>query len=674
MDSIASIKLKLSAIKAYVVLASTIMLMSEIVSIVCLHEVYSGFVFAAFLLIGMLLPGTALLLAWGWEKKLDWRACAIAYVVGYCFTLFEYFVVMLAGMREYVPWIVFIVAVISVAFILKKRNRGIYTDSDEGQQDQKFILTFMGGMFLASFFAGCCCNLIPPIVDEGQLTNDLTHWCGNIIELTRNMPPKNFYYYVQDFSYHWFSSAQLAFISLSTDIRPIYLGYYFSAIQSVLLRLFAFYLVMQKCTSDIRLQRLGALLMFFSSGLEQVVDVTYLAHSYHASFGVEYGMAIFILFVGLLMIKSEEKKNILRTSILVWICVFILSGEKVSYAIVGLIGLGIMSIGWLIKKEYLKSLLTGLPSLIIFVVEYETIIKLTRFVTNNDVGLDGAVQIIHPIWSTYLAKRLANIQCVTDLIGLPAEPFFIILFILLASPVCFYIVFYSSLMTTKEKKWNLLDISLLGMYLGGFFITIFYTMYGTSNMYFVFASYVVAIIWFIKSKLQWSDRARKILRCAVVLSILGFCWGYLPGGRASLVAYLYKSYSLLVYQKSHVKLDTNYTRDHVDKEDFEAYEWLRKNTSSDCIIMTNRNTKILGAFTERYTNNPLSFKNNIFTMKDDDDRKQILLECHDNGIDYIVAEKKYEENIQSLNESIKFLNSSCEIVYSSDNIIIYMVP
>ena len=119
--------------------------------------------------------------------------------------------------------------------------------------------------------------------------------------------------------------------------------------------------------------------------------------------------------------------------------------------------------------------------------------------------------------------------------------------------------------------------------------------------------------------------------------------------------------------------ETAYIREHVDNEGFKAYEWIKENTPENCILITNRDTKILGAFAERYTSNPRSEKN-IFTKVDDNERVRILSEYSAQGIKYIVAEPRYDENKDRLSETMEFLDDTCEIVYASENVKIYAVP
>ena len=360
-----------------------ILVMSEVVSLSCIRDGVSGLLFAVFQIFGILLPGTAGILLIGWKKELSWRACAFSFVLGYCISLFEYFIIMLLGLRLYVPYIVVVVATISGFYIYRKiQSFELIKDDEVRDSDTKVIWVFAGVIFLTALVASCFNNLVQPVVNESSPANDLMYWVGNIIELTKEFPPKDFTKYPNVLTYHYFSSAQLALISLFTKIRPIYMGLFFSVVQSVLLRVFCGYLVITKCTRELKLRIFGMIILFFSSGFEREVFITYLAHSYHAPFGVEYGLSIFLIFLYLLIIKSEEKTNRLKTSILIWACLFVLAGEKIPYGGIALLGLGILCIGFLFTKQYVKAFITGLPALAIFVVEYFTMINLSRFVNN----------------------------------------------------------------------------------------------------------------------------------------------------------------------------------------------------------------------------------------------------------------------------------------------------
>lgn len=638
----------------------TIFFMSEMISIVCLRDPLCGVWFALFQLVGILVPGMACLLAGGgWAKGFDWKACACSYVIGYCLSLFGYFAIMLFNLQLYVKHIVFLAFIISCSVIfLKKRNLELVTDNNSFAQ--RLILVSIWIMFGVAFIASCCNYLLPPVVQECSPENDMLYWVGNIIELAQEFPPKDFRNYPSIFSYHYFSSAQLALASLFTGIRPVHMGLFFSVVQSVLLRVFGGYLVLTKCTKSFYLQAVGMVLLFFASGFETTVLLTYLAHSYHAPFGMEYGLAIYLVFLYLLIVKYAEKTNQIRTCVLIWACVFVLVGEKVSYGGIGLLGLGVLCIGFLLKKEYTKAIITGVPACSIFIIVYFSVINLTRFI-NNPASRAGGNSFV-PIW-THVGTNIAQfVYTITGNIPLFSSFVLVVAFIFLGNPACFWATVYNCYRITKCKCWNIFDVALLSMYVAGFFTWIFVQMYGLSNMYFAFASFPVAIIWLVKCKLPWSKTGTIALAMTAVLSIVGFVNGYKE--HRSLFDYCSYGFSLVSSGKLHPKAIA--ARTYVDMEQYEAYEWIRANSEQDNIIATNRVSLSVGVFTERYINHS-KMKNSVYAKATDKERAEALSEYKKLGVKYIMFEAKY-------GAPVEYLAKACDTVYQTDNIKIYAVP
>lgn len=648
--------------RPYILTIATIFIMSEIISVICLREIFSGIWFTLFQVGGVLIPGTACVLAGGWAKGLDWRACAFSYTMGYCFSLFVYFAVMLGGLGLYARYIVIAIFLACIVFISYK-NKIIKYEMESTNSGLKLILISFWVMFGIAFVASCCTHLLPPVVQDCYLYQDVMYWVGNIIELTRELPPKNFRNYPSSYSYHYFSSAQLALVSLSTSIRPIYVGMFFSVVQSVLLRVFSGYLILAKCTKSIKLQVVGMLLLFFSSGFEQRVLLTYSMHSYYAPFGMEYGLAIYLFFIYLMLEKFKEKTNQLKTSILIWACTFVLAGEKISYGAVGVFGLGVLCAGFLIKKQYKKAVITGIPACCLFWIEYFTIINLSRFV-NNPTSY-GVTSPISPIWEVGIGREwVLYLQSIFGALSLPVAPVLIVCFMVLGNPVCFFAVFYNCLRITKKQCWNLMDISFFSMYLMGVLVWIFVQMYGASNMYFAFASFPVAIIWLLKSKLTWNRVGKFVFAITSFVSIMGFTYGF--GRVMSLPMFLCDGVSLLATGKARPGAVPERLLRYVDTENYQAYEWVRVNSKENDIIASNRIPDVVGALTERYINHPW-MKNSIYVKPTDEERKQVLFEYKELGVKYIMFEARYGDKVE-------YLDKACDVVYQSDNIIIYAVP
>ena len=636
-------------------------IMSVIVSITCLHEIYSGFIFFCYQIIGIWIPGMACFIALKLECSQECQKWGISYFLGYCINLFEYFSCMLIGLKQYASFICILISIISIVFITRYSGNEHNTDK-QNHFGQRIVFASTGFVFFVSLFAGVYCNLVQPLAKEASPVNDILYWIGNIIELTKELPPKDFFNYPNSYSYHYYSSAQLAYASLVTGIRPLHIGLYFSVVQSVLLKCFGGYVVISKCTKNIRFQIIGMVLLLFSSGFESEVIITYLAHSYHASFGLEYALGVYLFFIYLLLLKGEEKENHIKTSVMIWLSLFVLAGEKISYGGIALLGLGVMCASWLFRKEFKKSLITGLPALVIFVLEYALIINTGRYATEtSSVGFGG---FFSPIYNGYMADMFKEINNAVSGNQAFSVPLFFLKFMALASPVCLFAVIYTVYRITRDCHWCAIDLSFLSMYFIGFFVTIMFSMYGTSNMYFAMASFPAAIIWMVRCDSKWGKIGYAILMIVSTLSIYGFVRGFTYKDlqvNYSLASYINNGYSLLVDGKPNpFAIDE---RTYVDMEEYEAYEWIRANTKDNEIIAMNRPSKIIGVMTERYTLNP-NYENVVFLCNTVDECADTLDQYCLRGVRYVLYEREY-------GGSDEYVQRKCMMCYESENIRIY---
>ena len=646
--------------KPYITTIILIFLMSMIVSITCLHEIISGLKFALFLVIVVLVPGTACMIFLRRNTVLSWSATAISFLLGYSFSLFEYFLIMLLGLKAYALYVVIGISLICAIYIIKELafSKNEKKRQEESKSDNIIILVFVSVIFGASLFASCFCNLIQPVVLESKPVPDMLHWVSNIIELSWEFPPRNFFDYSDRYKYHYFSSAQLALGCLVTGIRPIHIGLYFSVVQSTLMRVLSGYLVLYRSTSKAYLRVIGMILLFFSSGLELKSYITYQEHLYHGPFGTEYALTFFLFFLYLLFDKKEEKTNKMEVSFLIWICLFVLSGIKVAYGGVALFGLGIFCIGLIAKKEYGKAFSTGLPSLVIFLLEYYNILCMPEYLNNPAANYGGNSFI--PIWRTpYFYGIYGQLEKLTTILSIPPEPFAIILFILLGSPlsVC---GFYGLIRKIrKHETIDILDASLLSMSLIGLLVMIFVQMNGLSNMYFAFAGFPAITVLCIKNITKGNKVEELLFYCVSIFSIIGFLMGY--SEKRSLADFIRKGAETITGGKIS-SFDTD--KDSiVTYEEYIAYEWIRLNTPEQCRVATNRVSHAVGAFTERYINNP-SHENSIFLSSSENDYEQRLISYKEDGIGYIMYEEAFGDNLD-------YLDKDCTVVYELDGIKIY---
>ncbi len=666
--------------KTYVITIVSIIIMSETLSIVCIKSVSAGFVFALFQLAGLMLPGTAILLLLGWNQGLDWRGCGFSYITGYCLDLLVYFVIMLLGIKKYSIVIISLIAISSITYIcFKCRGQGNYfIDSKTRIVDNILVMVLVGALFLVCLFVGSFSSLVPPFVNKGSVTFDVAYWVGDIIELSREFPPLDFRNYLRlSYQYHYFSAAQLSLVNIVTRIRPLYLGQYFSTVQSVLLRAFAAYNLVGLCTENVRRRALGLILLFSSSGVEAVTGVYNLLLAYHIKGnGLDSGFSLFLVFLYLIINKNDnEDTNSIKTSILIWGIVFVILGTKSSYAAIAIVGLGIICIGWLFRKEYSKAFITGLPALALFLIGYFFMFDMSRYTTAwttnaAAVGITSeASGMLTPIWRTY-ASNLFNL--ITDTIhasGLPAVIVFIPVYTMLVNPVCFVAVIYILWMSIKRGRWSCLDTSFASMYISGMFLNIFVTMFGRSQMYFAMASCTVAVIWFLRSPEIRNRTWKIVILTASVASVICFSMGKDEHG--SIWDFTMGSIGMLRGYEPRFD-DVAYL---VHYEEYEAFEWIRQNTDESCRVAINKYSRIPGVFSERMYND-LYFTDSVFLKRSKKEIDQALDKYRKSNVEYIVYDRIYDDNIRVYDEAgwdPEYLEGSCEIVYETDNITIYRI-
>ena len=275
-----------------------------------------------------------------------------------------------------------VVSLISLLVVIKRFNRNEYSI----RQDLKGEIVcciFLSVMFLIAIFTYAGANLIPPKGEENIILNDLLYWIGNTTELTKEFPPKNFRNYPQKYNYHYFSSLQLAYECLVTGIRPTVISLAYSFFQSMTLLVFGAYILFHKCTSKIRYIVLGMLILFFTSGDENGMIVTYMGHMYYGGFGFEYGLGVFLFFLYFILTQYRSKYFSLRIAIITILTLGINMGMKTPFACIGLCGAGFVCIGWLFQKKWKNAFITGLPMLLVFALGYIFVVNMTGYNSNT---------------------------------------------------------------------------------------------------------------------------------------------------------------------------------------------------------------------------------------------------------------------------------------------------
>ena len=473
--------------------------------------------------------------------------------------------------------------------------------------------------------------MLPPKADKNILLNDLLYWVGNTIELTREFPPKDFRSYPNHYNYHYFSSLQLAFESIITGIRPSLLSFAFSFIQSVTLMVMGAMIVFGKCTKRIGYIILGMFLLFFTSGDENLVGITYMGHMYLGGFGQDYGMGIFLFLLYFLVELYEKKEFDIKISIIVIMTLGINMGIKTPFACIALCGVGVLCIGWLLDKSYKKAFTVGIPILAVFILGFIYVV--------NVIGYGGSLDVLKQptmLESNWDLQVIYNNLGMIGSIRTPRfmqEILFYIYYCILCNPAIFSLLIVSILFgVAKKHKWKLIDSALLAMLIIGAWITLYIGMVGFSNMYFMMVIYPVCICFALYRSEIIPIKWYTVIAGAIVIAIsfMGFMNGH---GDETLFSALCKGYGNYFHTA-----DTDYdvlNRSYINESQHEAYMYVREHTTQDTLLTTNKEQMIVGVFTERYVigtggNNP------IFLASSSDDLEMTIESYRNRNIDYIV--------------------------------------
>ena len=624
------------------------------------NGVMMGIKFFLFQAFGILVPGMALicLLKLDFHTDIEW--IGFSYFFGICLNLIQYLCIVPLRLQKYALPFMMLVFVASALIIFKSFKSRQYTI----QRDYKgeiICSVFSAVMFSIAIFTFAGANLIPPKAEENILLNDTLYWVGNTIELTKEFPPKDFRGYPRAFNYHYFSSLQLAFESLVTGIRPVVISLAYSFFQSMILLIFGAYILFHKCTSKMGYIVIGMLILFFTSGDENGMVVTYMGHMYHGGFGFDYGMGVFLFFLYFVLIQWRSDQFSIKVAVITILTLGINMGMKVPFACIGLCGIGIICIGWLFKKKCKNALITGFPVLIVFILGFIFVVNVIGYGGSLDVlkqptviESNGALQILYELYFGALGDSIPHIlkSFILSIIycwHCNATIFSVIMFVFLYSMI-------------TRTGWDWLDSACLIMILAGVYVAINIGMVGASNMYFMMSIYPVGIMLL----LLHADRIKYgkvwIIPFTVVayVSFSGFCTGY---GQDSMPALIQKGFQNYFSTKD-IKYDA-LDRSYISKNQYEAYDFLRENTSIDTLITTNKEQMIVGVFTERYVIEP-GVTNSVFTAANADEQKQAIKDCRQGNIEYIVYDK-------ATSPEFKLLNQDCEEFYHNETTIIYHI-
>ena len=556
-----------------------IFIMAFVSSIYSRQPFWVPCVFTGYQIVAVLIPGMAYtrLLGQG-EGRGGVTNLFIAYALGYGSNIAWYYILFFLGGMESSRAGYFVCltlqCIVSILYLYRKR-----VQFSENNSNWIIALGFMGILFIVELFAYGGYNMLPPYTDGAGIWKDLLYWIGNTVSLKIGYPPVEFRNLNPDYSYHYFSSIQLAAESITTGIPVAELSIYFSYIQALILVIGGIYCITERYIQKKTVLILFFFLCFFTSGYEGMTRVNYVSHLYLSQYGFDYGLGL-MLFLLDATVDFWEKDFSYHNYLYISILFAVLMGTKSPFACIGIVGIGLLCVYFLIKRNWKKAFIQGITILAIFFLIYFKVCNIEGYsgniynvipilelgkdeetaepaiemevnepdgivsITENSYVEEGAVpieevEIIEPVENdtdqtmVYYWDEAENLKIYRDLIlkneAIPKfilEFFFWIFFAALCHPCLCILVFCGSLYKVFVKKtFNVLDVSCLIMMVTGISIALYIYMGGKSNTYFALATYPVAWLFLARSIPETEDLPRWGKYGATVILLLLLLYG-----------------------------------------------------------------------------------------------------------------------------------------------------
>lgn len=589
---------------------------STITTLLNEQSFYSGIVFAGFQIFLILLPGMGLTLLLKIPLKTDVELLAVSYAAGYILNIVLYLAVVPLGLQRYAPLLAVPFAIAGIAGVLFLGGRISL------EQDGKGMLICAAGLVILvgiEQFTYSGVNMLVPQRSENVYYNDLFYWIGNTNALMKEFPPTNFRNPGGIYNYHYFSSVQIGIMSLVTKVPPLALSICFSFFQPVFLMVTGSYCLLRKCTQKILFILLGMAGLLVTTGFETLAFISYTTHMYVGQFGFDYAIGMLLFLLYFLLCQYREKEFKWNYWLVIMVLFAVGAGLKATTAALSLIGIGVLCISWLVKKEYKKAFGYGLPILAVFVIMYLFIINVSGYAKvgtaeylSNAItwestmpGIFNKIKGICFSWTPDFVIHILLFLCY----GILCNPFIYGIF--------WFLVFLKAVVI---RKWDAFDSVLFIASLAGIWLTLYITMFGASQMYFVMCSYPFAVLFSVRTlpqlipKLQNGAKGLRIGLAAagILLFITGvYQWyhdSYINGYHLGIKYYLkagMENYLGCVTGEKEIATDLydKYASTYLNEEMEEAYRFIRENTDENAIMASNRKSYSIGVYTERYVYN-----------------------------------------------------------------------
>lgn len=609
--------------KYYWILTVSIVLMTSVSGICNQMRVFETLVLAAFQLFCLLLPGIAIMILIPIRNLKGIERLLLAYTFGYVLTMLIYSIVMIVGGKRFVRISFILIAILAIGIIYFK---GKEIEPEEDANEKIWIFSILG-VFFVSLAVFSLRWKAPYSAGENYYETDLLYWAGDIVSLTKKVPPVNFRTLVNNYRYHYFGALQQAVVSSVTGISVMKTATCYSYIEASIFMGLSSYALVNRVIKNNKVKAVTLLLMLFSTGYEMFAGTTYIWHIYLLPMSYNIAQSLGQVVVLLLLVQLKNKKVDVRNLIAGLCCLICCAGTKSATGAVIFCSFFVCYSYLLLRQKSKKTAYSVLFGAILIFGAIG--VYLWPTVKAYDIALrlpvmDGGKWRFLYSSIDWIADYMKNV------IGLNLWTFI--------PAICF--ISYSVIHKNIKKEYILFTIIIVIGTAANFTIS----FYGASQMYFAFIAFPFAALLTgcciekIFSK-NISDRVQLVIVGIVSIAVI---FTTIRGD--------YKGYFLKYLVTGFKNLDTPNVAEEGDDilpvsyAECSAYLWINANTDEDAMLLSDRRLQSshdpAGIFSERY----------VYYFADDEDRENVrmcfegeetALEMYsDSEIDYIVQTKR----------------------------------
>lgn len=558
----------------------------------------AGLVFFLFQNLFILIPGAAVLVVLGLKPISKLELVSFSYGIGYAVNIITYYLVMLSGIKAYAVWVLCLETLLATIVLFKKKN--CLTALEEDTAGNIICGVMLGILFLCRFFVYFGVNKIPSAGEANFYTADLMYYIGNSVEMAKECPPMDFRWHIQPYKYHLFGSAQMALMQMVVKIPMVILEFSYGFIQPCVLLVFSIYSLLKRLGLKKVFCALGVYAVLFMTGWEEGTICSYMAHLLIVPFGFDIGLAYMLLSVLFYILYLREEK--VNGGILLALLLFtaVCTGAKGPFGVVlaGAVGID-CAYRFLVKHVYKQTLAVGLCVLVIFLSVFFGVISEGFSTVNGANGLDMMpLSIVQDSRVGGAVFRRLPATLPQGLRYLLATASYLILAIPglgMLPPIIFAV--------RKKINRDVLEKNIIFVYIiviGGL-LGLFTSQSGYSQMYFLFAGIPFVAVLVTKALSGMVGRFKNLVAVgmAAVILLLGIR-GYNQ----------YQDYYETGSKNLKKGPGTGWQTEQpnlVTYEEYEAYEWIRKNTDENSLLVSNVMLRpnhgrsfVTGAFSERH--------------------------------------------------------------------------